>query len=64
MFISSSVSRVLEVSSVNHTSIYENLQLYVFKNIESLEEISGSWTNCLLVIDIYKTFENLPHNLS
>ena len=32
MFISFSISRGLEFWSVNHTSIYENSELKVFKN--------------------------------
>ena len=34
MFILSSISNVLEFWSVNHTLIYENSKLIVFKNIK------------------------------
>ena len=34
MFVLSSIASVLEFLSVNHTSIYENSKLKVFKNIK------------------------------
>ena len=34
MFVLSSISSGLESLSVNHNSIYENLELKVFKNIK------------------------------
>ena len=37
MFILSSISSGLEFWSVNHTSIYENSELKVFKNIKFLK---------------------------
>ena len=40
MFILSSISSGLE--SVNHTSIYKNSELKVFKNIKLLGEISNN----------------------
>ena len=40
MFILSSISRGLEFGSVNHTLIYENSELKVFKNIKLLGKIS------------------------
>ena len=48
MFILSSISRGLDFWSVNHTSIYENSELKVFKNIKFLAEISNNWPNDLL----------------
>ena len=48
MFISFTVSRHLEFGSVNHTPIYENSELSVFKNIILLGEIPNSWPNDLL----------------
>ena len=42
MFILSSTSSGLEFSSVNHTSMYENSGLKVFKNIEFLRDISNN----------------------
>ena len=50
MFILSSISSGLEFWSVNHTSIYENSQLKVFKNVELLGEISDNLPNDLGVI--------------
>ena len=42
MLILSSTSRGLEFWSVNHTSIYENSELNVFKNIKVLGDISSN----------------------
>ena len=42
MFILSSISSDLEFSSVNYTSIYENSESKVFKNIKFLAEISSN----------------------
>ena len=47
MFILSSISSGLEFWSVSHTSIYENSELKVLKNINFLG----------------KTFNNLPNDL-
>ena len=47
MFILSSISSGLEFWSVSHTSIYENSELKVLKNI----------------IFLGKTFNNLPNDL-
>ena len=58
MFILSSVSRGLEVWSVNHTSIYENSELKVFKNVKFLWEISNYWPNDLFGAIVYKTLES------
>ena len=48
MFIVSSISYGLEFWSVIHTSIDENSELKVFKNIKLLGEISNNWPNNLL----------------
>ena len=58
MFILSSISRGLDFWSVNHTSIYENSELKVFKNIKFLGEISNNWSNDLLGTNVYKTLES------
>ena len=50
MFLLSSISSGLEFGSGNHTSIYENSELKVFKNI--------NWPNDLLGTDVYKTLES------
>ena len=42
MFILSSISSALEFWSVNHTSIYENPELKVFKNMTFFYEISNN----------------------
>ena len=42
MIILSSVPSSLEFGSVNHTSIYENSELNVIKNINVLGEISNN----------------------
>ena len=57
MFILSSVSNSLEFWSVSHTSIYENCEIKVFKNIKYLEEISNNWLNDLFVTNVYKTLD-------
>ena len=57
MFIFSSISSGLEFWSVNHTSIYDNSESNVFKNINFLGEISTNWPNDLLGINVYKTTE-------
>ena len=57
MFILSSISGDLEFWSVNHTSIYENSELKVFKNIKFVGEISSNLLNNLLVTNVYKTLE-------
>ena len=54
IFILSSISSGLEFWSVNHTSIYENSESKVFKNIRFLGEISSDWSNDLLGINVYK----------
>ena len=57
IFILSSISRWLELWSLNHTSIYENFELKVFKNIKFPGEISTNWPNDLLGPNVYKTLE-------
>ena len=47
MFIFSSISSGLEFLSVNHTSIYENSDLKVFKNMNYFGEISSNLPNDL-----------------
>ena len=42
MFILSSISSGLEFLSVNHTSIYENSELKIFKNKTFFGEISSN----------------------
>ena len=55
MFILSSISSALEFWSVNHTSVYENSELKVFKNIKFLNEISSNWRNDLLGTNVLLT---------
>ena len=43
MFVLSSISRGLELWSVNHMSIYENFELKVLRNVKFLVEVSNSW---------------------
>ena len=57
MFILSPISSSLEFWSGNHTSIYENSELNVFENIKFVSEISNSWPNDLLRVNVYKTLE-------
>ena len=52
-----SISRGLEFWPLKHTSIYENSESKVFKNITFLGEISNNSSNDLLVTDVYKTLE-------
>ena len=57
-FILSFISIGLQFWSVNHTSIYENSESKVFKNIFSFfGEMSNNWPNDLVVTNIYKTLE-------
>ena len=53
VFILSSISSCLEFWSVNHTSVYENPELKVFKNIKFLGEIFNNWANDLLGTIVY-----------
>ena len=58
MFILSSTSGGLDFWSVNHTSINENSELKVFKNIKFLGEIFDNWPNDLSGTNVYKTLES------
>ena len=58
MFILPSTSIGLEFWSVNHTSICENSESKVCKNIIFLGEISNNWPNDLLGTNVYKTLES------
>ena len=53
MFILSSFPRGLEFWSVNHTTIYENSESKVFKNIEFLGDTSNNWPDYLLETNVY-----------
>ena len=53
--LSSIFSCGLEFWTVNHTSIYENLESKVFKNVKFLSEISNNWLNDLLGTNVCKT---------
>ena len=56
-FLLSSISSSLEFWSVNYTSIKENSELKVFKNI-FFGEISNNWPNNLLGTNVYKILES------
>ena len=58
MFILCSISSSLEFWSVNQTSIHENSELKVFKNIKLLYEISNHWPKDLLGTNVYETLES------
>ena len=58
MFILSFISGGLEFWPVNQTSIYENYELKVFKNIKFLGEISNKWPKDLSGTNVYKALEN------
>ena len=58
MFILSSISSGLEFWSVNHTLIYENSGLNVFKKTKFLVEISNNWPNYLLGTNVYNNLES------
>ena len=57
MFILSSISISLQFWSVNHTSIQENSESNVFKNIKFFDKISNNWPNDLFGTSVYKTLE-------
>ena len=57
IFIWSFIYRGLEFWSANHTSIYENSESKVFKNINLSGEISNNWQNDLLGTNVYMTLE-------
>ena len=56
-----SMSYRLLCSSVNHTLIHENFELFVFKNIKFIDEIWYNWPNDLLGTNLYKML-NLVDN--
>ena len=58
MFILSSISSGSELRSVNDTSIYENSELKLFKNVNLFRETSSNWTNDLLGTRVYKTLDS------
>ena len=51
MFILSSICSSLE----NHTSIFENSESKVFKNVKFLGEIFNNWPKDSLETNVYKT---------
>ena len=51
MFILSSICSSLK----NHTSIFENSESKVFKNVKFLGKISNNWPRDLLETNVYKT---------
>ena len=53
-----SVSNGLEFWLANHTSIYKNYELKIFKNMGLLVEIFKNWPNDLLGTNVYKTLES------
>ena len=57
MFALSTISSGLEFRSINHTSIYENFKLKVFKNIKFLGQISHNWSNNLFGKNVCRTPE-------
>ena len=61
-FILSFISSSLEFWSGNHTSIYENSKLNVFKNIKVSGEISTIWPNNLLGINVWKNWKLFSNN--
>ena len=58
-FISSGV----EYWPENHTSLYENSELKVLKNIKLLGQISNNLPNDLLATNVYKTLESCLQSL-
>ena len=58
MFTLSFTSSGLEFRSVNHTSVYENSEWKVFKDIKYLGEISSNWPNGLWGTNVYKTLKS------
>ena len=48
----------LKFWSINDTSIYENSELNIFKNIKFFGEIFSNWSNDLLGTKVYKTLES------
>ena len=60
MFTSSSISSSVELWFVNHTLIYQNSEVKLFKNIKYFGQISNNLPNDLLETNVYK---NLVYNL-
>ena len=58
MFILSSISTGLEFWSVNHTSMNQNSELKVCKNVKVFGEMSGNWPNHLSGTNVYKTLKS------
>ena len=58
MFILFSIFSGLQFWSLNDTSIYENYQLNIFKNIKFFGEISSNWSSNLFGTNVYKTHES------
>ena len=58
MFVLFSISSGLGFWSVNHTLMYENCELKVFKNMKSSGEISSNWPNVSFGMNAYKTLES------
>ena len=58
MFVLSPISGDLEFWSGNYTSIYENPESTVFKDIKFLSEIFNNWPNNLLGTNAYKILES------
>ena len=58
MLVLSSISSGLDFWLVNHTSIYRNSELKVFKDIKFFDEISNNWPNDLLGANVYKALES------
>ena len=57
-FILSYISSGLLSWPVNHTLIYKNFELNVFKKIECVGEISNNCPNDLLRTNAYETLES------
>ena len=57
MLIFSSISRGLEVWSVNHPSTYENSEWNAFTSITFLGEISDNLPSDLLGTNVYRALE-------
>ena len=56
-FILPSISSDLLFWSVNHTLMYENLELNAFKNIKFVCETCNNWPNDFFGTNVYKTYE-------
>ena len=58
MFILSFISSGLEIWLVNHTSLFENSESKIFKNMTFSGEISDNWPNDLLGTNVYNSLES------